>query len=145
MKYAIIENGVVVNLAVSSGPLDSNWVQFTSEVVRVGDSWDGQTFTPAPIPVPDAATIQAAIVEATQARLDAFARTRNYDGILSACTYASSVIPKFSAEGQYCVNARDSTWLTLYGIMEAVQTAQRPLPAGFADIESELPALAWPI
>ena len=32
------------------------------------------------------------VVDATQRRLDDFARTRNYDGILSACTYATSTV-----------------------------------------------------
>lgn len=91
-----------------------------------------------------AAQLQASIVEATQARLDAFAKTRNYDGILSACTYATSTIPKFQTEGQYAVNARDATWARLYEVLSEVQSNSRPMPTGFQDIEAELPALAWP-
>ena len=49
----------------------------------------------------EALALQQSIVQATQARLDDFARTRSYDGILSACTYATSTVPKFQAEGQY--------------------------------------------
>lgn len=86
----------------------------------------------------------ASITTATQARLDDFAKTRNYDGILSACTYASSTVPKFAAEGQYCVNARDETWATLYSIMGAIQAGTHPVPTGYADIEAELPVLEWP-
>jgi hypothetical protein len=88
--------------------------------------------------------LQAEIVAATQKRLDDFARTRNYDGILSACTYATSTVPKFAAEGQYCVNARDNTWATLYAILGEVQAGTRPVPSGYADIEGDLPALEWP-
>ena len=88
--------------------------------------------------------VQSMVVQATQARLDDFARTRNYDGILSACTYATSSVPKFAAEGQYAVNARDMTWATLYTIMGEVQAGTRPMPTGFADIEADLPVLAWP-
>lgn len=88
--------------------------------------------------------IQTAVVVATQARLDAFARTRNYDGILSACTYASSAVPKFAAEGQYAVAARDTTWAALYAFMAEVQAGAQPMPSGFADVEALLPALAWP-
>lgn len=84
------------------------------------------------------------IVFNTQKRLDEFAKTRNYDGILSACTYATSSVPKFQTEGQYCVDARDNTWATLYTILAEVQQGTRPMPGGFADIEGELPALEWP-
>ena len=93
---------------------------------------------------PKSPDIQTVIVSATQARLDAFAATRNYDGILSACTYASSGVPRFAAEGQAAVNARDATWATLYTIMGAVQAGTRPMPTSFADIELDLPALVWP-
>lgn len=90
------------------------------------------------------AALQSRVVAATQRRLDAFAQTRNYDNILSACTYAESTVPRFAAEGQYCVSARDATWSTLYTILAEVEAEQRPVPTGFSDIEAELPALAWP-
>lgn len=88
--------------------------------------------------------IIAEVVAATQARLDAFARTRNYDGILSACTYATSSIQKFNAEGQYCVQARDNTWAALYAFMDEVQTGTRQMPSGFAEVEAVLPTIKWP-
>ena len=110
------------------------------EPEEVGDQWF-TTWVQQPL-APE--VIMASIVAATQARLDTFAKTRNYDGILSACTYATSSVPKFQAEGQYCVDVRDATWATLYGILADVQSAQRPLPTGYAAIESELPALVWP-
>ena len=83
------------------------------------------------------------IREATQIRLDAFAKTRNYDGILSACSYATSTVPKFQSEGQCCVAARDQTWAALYTIMGEVESKTRPVPSSFADIESALPVLTW--
>lgn len=88
--------------------------------------------------------LQQEILLATQERLDAFARTRNYDGILSAATYATSTIPQFAAEGQYAVEARDQTWAALYEMLAEVQAGARPIPGGYADIEAELPPLAWP-
>lgn len=101
------------------------------------------TYTP-PAPEDIAARVQAEIVAATQLRLDTFAQTRHYDGILSACTYATSSVPKFAAEGQYCVDARDATWATLYTILGEVLARTRPMPTGFADIAADLPTLAWP-
>lgn len=90
------------------------------------------------------ASIQKSIVDATQQRLDDFAKTRGYDGILSACTYATSPTPKFAAEGQYCVAQRDATWAKLYEMLAEVEAGTRPMPTGYADIEAELPALTWP-
>jgi len=92
-----------------------------------------------------AQALQQSIVDATQQRLDDFARTRNYDGILSACTYATSAVPKFAAEGQYAVQARDATWAALYQFMADVQAGTQPVPTGFEDVEPLLPPLAWPI
>lgn len=88
--------------------------------------------------------IQNEVVARTQERLDAFAQTRNYDGILSACTYAGSLVQKFAADGQYCVQARDATWSALYAMLSEVEAGTRPLPSGYDDIESDLPILAWP-
>jgi hypothetical protein len=86
----------------------------------------------------------AALTRQIQKRLDDFARTRNYDGILSVCTYATSSVPKFAAEGQYCVNARDATWAAAYAILAEVLEGQRPVPSSIADFETDLPDLTWP-
>lgn len=126
--------------------------RFTQKVVeaapvKVGGQWQQAWQVVALTPEESAtavAGLQAEVVAATQQRLDAFARTRNYDGILSACTYATSSVPKFASEGQYAVNARDATWAALYQIMAEVQQGTRPMPSGFADIEADLPAMEWP-
>ena len=143
MKYAIIENGVVLNLAIADQPLAENWIEFDG-AVNIGDLYDGEAFNPPPPVQKSADEIKAEIMTATQQRLDTFAKTRLYDGVLSLCTYASSANPKFMQEGQYGVEARDTTWATLYEIMEEVQAGTRPMPSGYADIEAELPPLVWP-
>lgn len=99
--------------------------------------------SPPPAPIPTTAEIIATYTAAIQKRLDDFARTRNYDGILSAATYATSVVPKFKAEGQYAVEARDAAWAKGYEILAAVEAGTRPLPTLEA-LAAELPALAWP-
>ena len=87
---------------------------------------------------------QAMFTAAIQGHLDGFARTRNYDGILSATTYATSTVPKFRAEGQYAVEARDSTWAKAYEILGAVLSGMRPTPASIDDVLADLPTLTWP-
>lgn len=78
-----------------------------------------------------------------QKHLDDFAWTRNYDGILSAATYATSTVPKFKAEGQYAVEARDATWAKCYEILAAVEDGTRPMPT-LEELIAELPVLTWP-
>ena len=143
-RYAIIEDGVVTNLVEASAKFAKSQDWIACPEAGIGWWWDGEQFVPpAPEPIrPD--QLLAQIVQATQTRLDAFAQGRNYDGILSACSYATSTVPKFQAEGQYCVQARDATWAALYAILAQVQAGERPLPQGYADLETELPILAWP-
>ena len=86
---------------------------------------------------------QKRFTDAIQGRLDAFARTRSYDGILSATTYATSTAPQFKAEGQYAVEARDMIWAAAYVILDAVLAGERPMPS-LEELFQELPELKWP-
>jgi len=147
VRAARIENGVVTALwEVPS--LDCYGSLYTlvqaPEWVQVGATWDGKTFVNPPPPPKTPEQIVAEYTAKVQARLDAFARTRGYDGILSACSYAASTNQKFSAEGRYCVQARDATWAKCYEVLQAVQSGQRPVPT-WAQFEAELPPLAWPV
>jgi len=94
-------------------------------------------------PPPTAEQIIAQYAAGVQQHLDAFARTRNYDGILSAATYATSTVPKFKAEGQYAVEARDATWAKCYEVLAAVEAGTRPMPT-LEELLAELPVLIWP-
>jgi len=122
----------------------SKFVEYTDEQGIVHTVAEQEQAAIAKDSAEKAEQIQKEIVDSTQQRLDTFAKTRNYDSILSACTYATSTVLKFQAEGQYCVDARDSTWSKLYQILEEVKQGIRPAPSGFADIEPDLPVLTWP-
>ena len=100
----------------------------------------GYVIAANPLPSPEEG--QAEFTARIQERLDAWARTRGYDGILSACTYATSTVAKFAAEGQAAVQARDATWNTAYDLLAQYQAAGT-LPA-WEDVEAHLPPLAWP-
>ena len=86
----------------------------------------------------------AMTVTNTQARLDNFAKTRNYDGILSAASYAVSSHPPFANEGRYCADARDATWGALYSLMAAVEAGTEAMPTTYEEVEAYLPELTWP-
>lgn len=112
---------------------DGRWLQV----------WTVVDLSPEEI-VAKAEEFKTQVVNKVQERLDEFAKTRNYDSILSAATYATSAVPKFAAEGQYAITARDQTWAALYQILADVQAGTRPMPASYEDIEGELPELVWP-
>lgn len=58
MKYAIIENNIVTNIALADAPLAGNWI--ASDVARIGDKYEsGQFVTPPPDPAPVAAEARA--------------------------------------------------------------------------------------
>ena len=88
--------------------------------------------------------LQDRVVDAVQQRLDGFARTRGYDGILSACTYATSTVPKFAAEGQFCVVLRDRHWAKCYEILAQVQVGELAVPV-VAEVIAQMPPLEWPL
>lgn len=151
MPVASLADHGVVPVVVTSGPsfdptthaLEEKTPEYVASRSRWEQVWGLRALT-AQEAAQQQQRLQDEIVAATQQRLDAFAQTRHYDGILSACTYAASPSAQFSAEGQRAVQARDATWSALYAVLAAVQSGTRPMPAGYADIESELPALAWP-
>lgn len=94
-------------------------------------------------PPPTAEQIIAQYTAAVQKHLDDFARTRGYDGILSAATYATSTNPKFAVEGQYAVEARDATWAKCYEVLAVVEAGSRPMQT-LDELLAELPVLTWP-
>ena len=96
-----------------------------------------------PSPPPSPEQIIAALTNVVQAYLDATARTRNYDDILSLCSYATSTNPKFGPEGRAGVVFRDDTWASCYAIMAAVQAETRAVPSE-TELLAELPAMVWP-
>ena len=79
-------------------------------------------------------------------RLDSFAKEKKYANIVSACSYATSSNPTFSAEAAYCVKMRDETYAKCYelinDILPKVQAGLRPIPE-WEEIEAQLPVLSW--
>jgi hypothetical protein len=111
-----------------------NWCAYCANAAR-----DGVELAPVvelPPTVPQYTT-------AIQSMLDAKAQERHYDGILSACTYATSSVPSFAAEGQACVDWRDAVWSRSYELMGQVQAGTLAQPT-IAAMLAMLPAMAWP-
>lgn len=94
----------------------------------------------APAPV----TPEKWLCSETQRRLDAFARERGYDNLLSLCSYVDSSETTFAAEGALGIQIRDETWRALYRIIDEAKAGTRPWPESYDDLSAELPALLWP-
>jgi len=130
------ETNTVVYRTNAVGAMESCFASSISD-------WLSEGNIPEPADLPSIASIQDQIVTSVQLRLDTFARTRNYDSILSACTYATSQVPKFASEGQQCVDLRDATWSTLYSLLAEVQAGTKVMPSDYLEVEPLLPALQW--
>ena len=105
--------------------------------------WLASGNVPQPVDEPAREETLAALTSAIQLYMDNRARERNYDGILSLCTYAASLNAKFAAEGQAGVEWRDACWVKGYEIMDAVLNGERAIPTE-SELLAEMPALVWP-
>jgi hypothetical protein len=99
---------------------------------------------PVTIPsIPTEQEIISMLTNSVQRHLDEVARQRNYDGILSLCTYSTSLDAVFRVEGQAGVEWRDSCWRTCYQIMTEVRGGTRQVPT-VDDLVALLPVMVWP-
>lgn len=81
---------------------------------------------------------EASYIAAVQDMLDTEARRKNYDNILSACSYAGAPNP-FQAEAVSFVQWRGDCWSRCYAILADVQASRRTQPT-VAELVAELPA-----
>ena len=88
------------------------------------------------------ASTKSRLTSVIQSMLDEKVRERNYDSILSLCTYATSPTAKFSAEGQAGVAWRDEVWAKGYSILADVESGTRAIPTE-SELLSELPDFVW--
>lgn len=107
------------------------------------DEWNAINYAHNNPPPPTPEENKNAVLFQTSIALDDFARTREYDNMVSLCTYSTSTIPKFSAEGQRGVDLRDSTWEAVYQIIDDAEQGKRAMPTSYDEIKSELPPLVW--
>lgn len=137
MRAHVIEGGKVVNtIEVESLDFMPNLID-ASLGGTIGDLWDGRQFV-TPVVTP---TVQE-YTEAVQTHLDDAAKTKNYDDIVSACSYAGAPNP-FQAEGQAFLTWRADCWNKCYSIQADVANGLRTAPTIDALI-AELPALVLP-
>jgi hypothetical protein len=155
-KYAIVIDEKNMRCEVGTGTNTAFYASIGMELMDVEQSdIDGQWYRAGYAPMKSEEQKQKEAIEAAynsfdsavEARLDAFAATRRYSSINSACSYSTSTDPTFRAEGEYCVQARDATYRKCYDLlaeyMPAVLAGERPIPT-WEEIEAQLPPLVWP-
>jgi hypothetical protein len=142
--FAQVVDGVVLNVSVAhSQDWSADGWHPCGDEVAIGWRFDGVTFSAPLVPPPTIEQIKNAMISAVQTRLDAEARTRGYDGILSLTSYATSTNAKFGAEGIAGRNWRDAVWAYCYQVLADVQAQTRPIPTE-AELIAELPKMVWP-
>lgn len=98
---------------------------------------------PEPEPADPTQALIAQVTRVVQIRLDSVAQQRGYDGILSACTYVASAVPRFKAEAEAAVAWRDAVWSKCYEILAQAQAGERAVPS-LGEVLQELPQIQWP-
>jgi hypothetical protein len=98
MRYAIIENGIAVNVVLADSPLAENWVQ--SDIAAPGDLYDGEVFTKPGPAVPESVSMAAArkalilggvSLAAVDAAIDSITDSTERDLARTDWEYAASV------------------------------------------------------
>ena len=119
----------------------ANWCNANN--ARIVDN--GEYYEAIENPAPTTEEIQFQLTEAVQSALDDFAKTRGYDGIMSACSYSNSTDAQFKLEADYCIQLRDTTWRMGYAILAEVKAGTRPIPS-VEELIAELPvgSAKWP-
>ena len=86
---------------------------------------------------------QELYIQLTQQMMDEKVKERQYDGILSACSYATSSIPKFAKEAGVCVVWRDAVWSKCHELLSAIKSGEMEVLSEDNWL-SMLPTLNWP-
>ena len=133
MKYAIIENSRVVNIAASDTPLASNWIDVGT--AKIGDTWDGSVFTTPGVPL--GVRMSAASDECSRRIYDVAPQTTQMN--LSSVAGAGMLPPEDLTTWQSAlvwVGLMRGTWrnLAATGADISDDTNWPELPLGVADL-----------
>jgi len=95
--------------------------------------------------IPDLDALSKVYFSRVQQALDAFAKSRGYDSIISAVSYAGSGDMQYAIEGAYCMGLRDSTWKAA-NKLAADMISGTVEPIAYADFFAALPVASaeWP-
>ena len=147
--YAKVTNEQTKRCEVGDGTNVAFYKSIGMTLQEVEEGYDGSWYLKGYAPqMPQEvfeAQLQEQMTEAVQHALDGFAKTRGYDGIMSACSYSNSTDAQFKFEADYCIQLRDTTWRMGYAILAEVKAGNRPVPT-VDELITELPvgSAKWP-
>ena len=137
MRYAILENNTVTNIAESDFPLDSNWIADDGKA-QIGGTWDGQFHPPVPKPL-----TQADFEQALTDHLDKTAQAKHYDNRITCMVRAGFPGP-FQAEGVAFAAWADGCNALAYQWLAEIEAGTKPVFASTSDFLDALPVMVWP-
>lgn len=150
MFYKIENNRYVAE----SDTHQQNWYQSTSRIdctQYMPDANGNPVLIPLPVVpepepyIPTAEEIKQSLINAVQSHLDATARAKGYDGILSAVSYAGdAIVPQFDIEGQSYKTWRSQVWAFCYAYLADVQEGTKEVPTA-SELIALLPTPPEPI
>jgi len=112
----------------------------------INDVWT-QTWVTRTATVNEIAAKKQALVktyaDGIQRYMDFIVSARNYDSIISACSYAASNHVRYGVEGRACLQWREDVWDAAYLILDDITNGRRAIPT-VAALINELPKLTWP-
>lgn len=76
-------------------------------------------------------------------RLNNFAASRGYDGILSLCNYKDDSYIKFATEANRGIILRSATWQMAETYLNALNNETVNIPRNISEIYNNLPSLTW--
>ena len=94
-------------------------------------------------PDPTNTTLLTAYRNAVGKYLDILAQEKDYESILSLCTYAVSSSPARKAEGEAGIVCRDTAWNHMEQVLNDIISKERLAPT-MEEVLSELPSIEWP-
>lgn len=133
MLQAVIDEN---NVVISVNDWDPGVGIPCDEFTQYGMLWNGSSFVRHPDDV------RKELVDAVQLHLDQTVRTRNYDSMISCCSYANSGVTQFATEAAAAIIWRDAVWVHCYQVLVDVNNNLRPTPTT-EELISELPTIGW--
>lgn len=104
MRFAIVENGSVVNIVEAAAPLAVNWAPDDDGSAAIGGSWDGAVFSPPPPPEKTPEALREKAIAARAAAVDAIVVTttsgKAFDGDETSQNRMGRAIQALQAAGQ---------------------------------------------